>query len=286
MKKTKIVAALAAMALAFTLFSCANSSDSDGGNSSTPDNGGEENKLPEGVIEFGMWPQSKIKDGVNVDPSTVSDLGLFTGYKGSDDAWYVQAGEDYFKVEPIQWKCITDDYMNSGKKLYVSVNILDRQAFYDCNIYNYEGDDIDFRDYKNSSIRAWLNGISYTYVGVSEEANELLGKRFVDCGFFQKAFTESEQKDIAEIEVKSGCVDKVFLLSTADYNNEDFFENNKAREAERTEYAKALDTSICYWTSTPSQENSVYCITGEGGYTTNADIGNTDYAVRPAFCMK
>ena len=285
MKKTKIVAALAAMALAFTLFSCANSSDSDGGNSSTPDNGGEENKLPEGVIEFGMWPQSKIKDGVNVDLSTMTDLGLFTGYKGCDDAWYVKADGNYFKVEPIRWKCITDDYMNSGKKLYVSVNILDRQAFYDGNIYNYDGDDIDFSDYKNSSIRAWLNGISYTYVGASEETNEEIGNCFVDCGFFQKAFTVSEQEDIAEIEVKSGCVDKVFLLSTADYGNEDFFENHKAREAERTEYAKALDTSICYWTRTPSQENLVYCIAGEGGYTTNADIGYTDYAVRPAFCM-
>ncbi|MEE3313944.1 MAG: InlB B-repeat-containing protein [Treponema sp.] len=110
-------------------------------------------------VEFGEWPQTIKAENVTVDENVSIEVGMFTYYKGNDGAWYVKTGEragsvvvtgrdergepiyaseikysdgtslgigmqsfKYFKVEPIKWRVLTDNY--NGKKLLLAENCL------------------------------------------------------------------------------------------------------------------------------------------------------------------
>ena len=121
------------------------------------------------LVTFGLWPQTIIAAGVTVDKNTCQkqDHGAFTYCKGSDGEWYVEqaekawesgykysdgttvrrggTSEKWFKVEPIKWRVLTDNY--GGNKLLLAESILIGKR-YDDNKNNY----------KDSEIRAWLIG--------------------------------------------------------------------------------------------------------------------------------
>ncbi|MBQ7612277.1 MAG: hypothetical protein IJU92_04300, partial [Spirochaetaceae bacterium] len=216
--------------------------------------------LPEGTngtagteatyIEFGRWPQTIKADGVVVDKDTSEsqEVGMFTYYKGSDGEWYCEALENayenkehykytngdqaakksassykWFKVEPIKWRVLTNNY--SGKKLILCESAIYAGIFYDD--HSLETRDIGGRtiypnNYEHSRIRAWLNGLSFQ-LG-SDTNSDHNGK-----GFLQTAFTLEEQAVIAITTVDNSAEstgfdsnayacdntnDKVFLLST------------------------------------------------------------------------
>ena len=125
-------------------------------------------------VYFGDWPQTIKADSVTVDESQSVTMGANTYYKGSDGAWYAKCTEKanesgykysdgtdvaqasanstkYFKVEPIKWRVLTNDY--NGKKLLLAENIL--------AAHRYAGSS---NNYKNSDIREWLNG---TFLGAA-----------------------------------------------------------------------------------------------------------------------
>ena len=132
---------------------------------------------------FGDWPQTIKAESVTVDESDSVVVGMFTYYKGSDGAWYVKQQENacsagykysdgtdvarasadsykYFKVEPIRWVVLTDNY--SGKKLLHSEKILIVQRYDDAS-----------NNYENSEIRSWLNGDFYNTAFTDEEKNSI-----------------------------------------------------------------------------------------------------------------
>ena len=228
-------------------------------------------------VLFGDWPQTVKADSVTVDETNSVVMGAYTYYKGSDGAWYAKLSDEYFKVEPIKWRILTDDY--SGKKLLLAEN-----ALINCT-YCYYGDvnrngGIYPNNYRESMVRAYLNGLSYS-VKESNEAEQKTNKEFLGKGFLQTAFTEATQKMIAETDVDNSgdsttdaagkqsksdgtdpeyptdytCVntkDKIFLMSekevtTAEYGFADYDvyidDGNGTKESSRirmtTDYVKA-----------------------------------------------
>lgn len=156
-------------------------------------------------VTFGSYPQSVLPENskIKINESMSITVGAFTYYKGSDDGWYAKqwyAGDyRYFKVEPIKWRIVTDNYNNTGTKLLAAENIL-------INFEYYQGGPASMRlgnaeypqpnNYENSVVRAFLNGIEYTFEDLDNVKTQLVNK-----GFLQTAFTEEEQNIIEDTTV-------------------------------------------------------------------------------------
>ena len=226
--------------------------------------------------------------------STPESNGL---YVGSDGNYYAKCAENaseisskskytdgtqpgtnsstfrYFKVEPIKWKVLTDNY--SGKKLLLAENILTANVPYytEAHTRTVGSDTAIFpNNYKYSQIRAYLNGLTY-YDNLNTAVDTYSGKRFL-----QTAFTRSAQKLIAVTTVDNrkettgydestyadfyaseDTADKIFLLSTSvSINSEYGFGSYNTLDSKRirflTDYAKAnyalqssTTTSNGYW---------------------------------------
>lgn len=243
-------------------------------------------------VYFGDWPQSvlPVTSSVTVDETVSVTMGANTYYLGSDGNYYAKCAEiahfgdqykyhdgtqpgnygtttRYFKVEPIKWRVLTDNY--SGKKLLLAEEILTANVPY----YKYKsssnrrtvGSDtsIDSNNYKYSQIRAYLNGLDYYYDTSSTETTKKT--EYTGKGFLQTAFTQDAQALIAETVVdnspettgdsestyatKYACentTDKIFLLSESEAINSDYgfaaYDSSgkgNARIRFPTDYAKA-----------------------------------------------
>lgn len=252
-------------------------------------------------VLFGDWPQTIKADDVTVDESKGAVVGAFIYYAGSDGAFYAKCRENscgkrdeetfysngvkvafskpksfkYFKVEPVKWRIITNNY--NGKKLLFAENVLVPCAFYDGNIRWFDdGTEMYRNNYKGSRVRAFLNGLSYQTQNGKLPVKTV--KDFEEKGFLQTAFTTELQKKIAFTNVdnstkstipnqlppdanwgndSSVCicedtVDKIFLLSLNELTEKSYgfgsctsldydYENpgNKSRIRIPTDFAKA-----------------------------------------------
>ena len=209
-------------------------------------------------VTFGEWPQTVLPEdsSVIIDKTKRKVVGMFTYYKGSDEAWYVEQAENalfendeykysdgtpvkkgssttrYFKVEPIKWRVLEE---KNGKKFLVSEDALTALAYYDYyELREIDGTTIYPNNYMHSKVRAWLNGYNYP-----RDA----GSGTVNCtdhqnnGFLQTAFITDVQKKIAITNVDNSVEstlyssnqyvcdntdDKVFLLSAKEATNETY----------------------------------------------------------------
>ena len=220
---------------------------------------------PEGnYVLFGDWPQTVKAASVTVDESKSAVMGANTYYKGSDGAWYAKLSSKYYKVEPIKWRVLTDNY--SGKKLLLAESILINCAYYDYYDVNRTiGDTTVYpNNYKESRVRAYLNGLSYTKKE-SDSADQVTDSTFAGKGFLQTAFTASAQNQIADTTVDNSArstnpdanasqwnsgnntyvcentSDKIFLLSEQEVTNSNygFGAYNASRIRMTTDWSKA-----------------------------------------------
>ena len=229
-------------------------------------------------VAFGDWPQTIKADDVTVDENNNRGMGMFTYCLGSDGNYYVKEKENahytgdrykysdgtqvgrgetseerWFKVEPIVWRVLTEDYNSTGNALLLAEKILDCGRIWGSGSNNY----------KTSNIRKWLNGNSG-----NKEISDYNGT----SGFLQTAFSISDQGLIALTDVDNSkestfgrgevqednsyacgnTEDKIFLLSKqeattegygfADYNEyvgDDKGTKTSTRIRVTTDYAKA-----------------------------------------------
>lgn len=247
MKKSKIFTIFTVIIFSLTFSACANMNSSQTPQITTT--GGADKPM----MSFGTWPQSEISGSVTVDESVSTMKGAFTYYKGSDGAWYTKLNDKYFKVEPIRWRILSynfDHDMNPstpGKKLIVTDRVLTNSHFYnsrngDTRIIN--GETIFPNNYKYSTIRAYLNGLSYrridNYFAIDTTED------YSGISFLETAFTTEEQNRIVVTTVDnsaastnpsgyptywnngindSACentTDKLFLLSEKEITTEEY----------------------------------------------------------------
>lgn len=139
------------------------------------------------TVTFGVWPQSIKADGIEIK-GAADNNGRYTG---SDGERYVKFGDDYFKVEPIKWRILSE---SGGTAVILSETILEAMNF-DENVNNYA----------ESEVRAWLNG-------------EFYDKAFSDGAktYIQTTVVDNSAKSAGYSSNLYACgntSDRVFLLS-------------------------------------------------------------------------
>ncbi|MCR5081704.1 MAG: DUF6273 domain-containing protein [Treponema sp.] len=282
-------------------------------------------------VLFGDFPQSLKSETVTVDETKSVVRGDYTYYKGSDGAWYVKqaekvynnvptyrdgttaAGHDgttyrYFKVEPIKWRVVDENYDIDGTggtatgKLLVAENGLVVCEYYDSDITyirTISGSPVYYNNYKESRVRAYLNGLSYTKRTRSDST-------FNGKGFISTAFTSSLQSKIITTKVDNSASttvnetnqyecdntdDKLFLLSHSEALNTSYFADNHARKRLDTDFSLATgaigsDEYRAYWyLRSPSSTRAyeIYNISSIGYPETNGYVGT---CVVPALCIR
>ncbi len=238
---------------------------------------------------FGDWPKTKKAPDVSVDITKSVEVGGFTYYLGSDGYFYVNSAgygdalakysdgtpvgqngltDAYFKVEPIKWRILTDDY--NGKRFLLAEDILADVCWYDGDFsFDFDscartikGQKIHANNYEYSILRAYLNGLSY-YKREADSNKTVLNDEYLDNGFLQNAFTPDLQELIIPAYVDNGVqsmvhadekadddlklyvshdtIDKIFLLSEdqASEKGYGFFEKDSYLTRLPTDFAKA-----------------------------------------------
>ena len=198
--------------------------------------------------KFGDWPQTIMDGDVTVGSETLV-RGGFTYHVGSDGNYYVKHNTSYYKVEPIVWRVLTNNYLvpsedgtkiESGNALLLAEKILIGGIPYyvDSSNRTIGSATVYANNYKYSTIRAWLNGLD---VVKSDSEND---STYKDKGFLQTAFTPDAQKNIiAETTVDNSAAsttdagqkltqatkyacddtkDKIFLLSEQEATTKEY----------------------------------------------------------------
>ncbi|MEE0133151.1 MAG: DUF6273 domain-containing protein [Treponema sp.] len=270
-------------------------------------------------VEFGDWPQTRKSDDVMVNTEIDLTRGGLDFSVGTDGNYYVKRDSDYYKVEPIVWRVLTEDYKVPGengepqsteKALLLAENILTGGIKWADSKNNY----------KESNIRKWLNGNSG-----SEGVSDYNG----DAGFLQTAFTETAGNLIAPTIVDNSapstsdaagnlsqatdyaCAntkDKIFLLSEQEATKLDYGfaeynvyvgDHNKTETSTRirvtTDYAKATgayQSSVAgyggwWWLRSPYYDNEYYAryIRYDGNACYYDYVSNADKGVVPALSI-
>ena len=135
-------------------------------------------KNSNGVFEYGLYPQSRVKDSdllasLNALTTTESNGWYLydgdyyantsaspagSGYTFKDGATVVQGQKYWFKCEPIQWKSMRSLYASNRYCLLA-------QSILDCTIFNSSvekhDDGYDANNWDRSDIKEWLNSDFY-----------------------------------------------------------------------------------------------------------------------------
>ena len=281
------------------------------------------------IIEFGSYPQDLVTDNalcsaidkLSGRPSAI--LGAWKDYNYSSGSTiftdveymgkkyrsvYIQKHRmerfmyefcDYkdrniyrFSYEPIKWQVLSID---NDKALLLSLKALDTQDYaYKKKIRKEKGFSSYINNYKDSFVRAWLNG-AFLDLAFTPEEQSLIELTTVknDASTTKKPINQYACED---------TLDKVFLLSFQEAKT--LFADNKARYRKSTEYNKAQGC-FAYRTEDAKYNNVVWMLRspdsnysnivrgvgdgggiGSGGFSCS-DI-NADYyeAVVPAIIIK
>ena len=246
-------------------------------------------------IYFGEYPQT-----IKADDVTVGDVADEDGYYlGSDGERYAKVVADqhvsgytfsdgskvtsgntyYFKVEHIRWRILSE---SDGSAFILADGIIANKAY----------DAGDNNNYKNSDIRAWLNG-EFLNGAFGEVAQSLIETTEVDNSAYSTG--NSSNKYACE-----NTFDKVFLLSYREVANSDYgFASipsiyDTARRMTVSDYARStgayMSTSSSYfgcgywWLRSPHDYGSHYArgVDNHGGAGSNHIVNSDNYGVVPA----
>ena len=219
----------------------------------------------------------------NIGGGQVDSL-YFGTYQQSSD------GNDGYNIDPIKWRVLE----NAGGHLF----LLSDQNL---DVFQYHTDWEEIT-WERSTMRSWLNGY-----GASENAGGDSGTDYTSDNFIGAAFSEKEQKAIAETTVVNddnpnhnteggnNTTDKIFLLSIAEASNNSYFADDASRISTNTAYVVdggkiggdmfGAGKGDWWWLRSPgSGDHSAPGVAGNGDVdSAGVLVDKKDRAVRPAF---
>lgn len=258
------------------------------------------------TMTYGLYPQANVND-----PKLVSALNELDSPE--INSWYLYEGNYYaktvalarkdprnpdfvpkfdngdiiyegttywFKCEPITWKTLK--HLND---VYTVVS----NMLLDTHPYSSTGSN----NYAESEIRSWLNGDFHSTAFALDDSH--IRTTLVDNS---PSTTEDENNPNA----CPNTEDKVFLLSSRDYYNENYgFYDLLERQCKTTDWVRARGAFVdsgwpnykdldngAYWTRSPDSEsnNMVQVVSGGGQVSLySGGVTNTTVCVRPAISV-
>ena len=241
-------------------------------------------------LVVGLMPTAAFAAGTDtgkaiqlVDSGTAANIGggqadniYFGTYQQSSD------GSVGYNIDPIKWRVLENA---NGQLFLLSDQNLD--------VFQYHTDS-ESVTWEKSTMRSWLNGY-----GVSENIGGDSGTDYTSDNFIGAAFSEKEQKAIAETEVVNddngsieggnNTTDKIFLLSIAEANNGSYFADNSNRIATNTAYVAGggeiggnmlhgVGEADYWWLRSPGDLDH-----RAAGVSVDGGVGRYGYSVRIAY---
>ena len=189
-----------------------------------------------------------------------------------------RSGEVYwFSYDPIVWDIVGDG--GAGDKVLVARVLLDSQNWY---INTDMRDNIYANNYKESSIKAWLNNnFYYTIFDIYRQKNNVLNLTDNSVA----STTKSSNNRVCE-----DTVDKVYLLSTLELNS---YLDGSSAFADATDYAKIQGISVGsnghsnYWLRSPVNNTDANAINASGSTAGSVSTNSVTEVrgIRPAIDM-
>lgn len=203
------------------------------------------NHLPQYIkdgnyIYFGQYPQTIKSDDVMVSTTANSD-GYYLGSDGETYAKVVASPYKmeytfsneieidygttyYFKVEPIRWRILEEI---DGKAFILCDVIIDNHCFDDSS-----------NNYKNSDIRAWLNGQFYN-TAFTELQQDIIRTTTVDNSVEDEGYNHN-------LNPCEDTRDKIYLLSPNEVVNGDYgLGAYTDRDTLTSDYCRAKGVYMC-----------------------------------------
>ena len=203
----------------------------------------------------------------------------------------------WFKVEPIQWRVLTNNYNSTGSAMLLSELALSANtSFYP--VYDTSYGDINNYARSDNAIRNYLTTYFYNQALTSEEQAKVTGRNFTEG--------ELENKGVDETDIISALSDqKVWLPTRADYINSGYgfatstSTSDDARLCSPSDFALAnysyLYTSgsyttparqnggiVQYWTSSAASASDSAYYVYYSGLVSSRTVSYVDNAARPA----
>ena len=233
-------------------------------------------------IYFGTYQQSSAGSTEPDGTEGVDWIKSDTANKNGQDPYYY--------IDPVKWRVLSNA---SGQLFLLSDQNLD--------VFQYHTDR-ESVTWEKSTMRSWLNGYSASHNTGGSSGTDYTGDHFIGA-----AFSEKEQKAIAETEVVNddnpthgteggnNTTDKIFLLSIAEANNGSYFANDSSRIATNTAYVagggkiggyvNGVGKADYWWLRSPGKYDDLAAdVTHKGGvFSYGLNVYGENLAVRPAF---
>lgn len=286
-------------------------------------------------VNFGDYPRTIKGADVFIYECSTIQVGLNTYYLGSDGSWYLRLLENscrsyytysdsttakqasansykYFKVEPIKWRILTDNYTYDGTNtgnLLLAETCITNCAFYDYtdgSSYNRTIGEETIRatDYENSRLRAYLNGLSYIVKPADEEqtTNSEFETNYFLNTVLPTSYSSTKIKSTNVSYYMSGrspatvtVQDRMFVLSKTDVTSTsngwfpEYPEGTKSTYRLLTDYLIAngaeggsTNSQYGFWFTTENTGNAVYKISPDTGNGTGTAPHSASYCTVPA----
>ena len=268
-------------------------------------------------VKYGKYPQSHVSDETLIqalnaltEPNALgyyeyegkeyakitakpANSGTYTDKYGethhyvySDGAKVVSRATEWFLVEPIVWRILSS---SDGSYQLLANRLLDISCYYG-NTYvrrGENGEDIYPNNYKESTIRAYLNGTFLDTAFTEAQKNAILITT-VDNSASSTAYSSNSY-------ACENTEDKVYLLSYQEAFGSSYFSDSASRIATATDYAVARGLSTndsagyagSWWLRSPYYNYDYFANRVDSGGSDNSLNYNVSYVfgVRPALWL-
>ena len=230
-------------------------------------------------VYFTKYRGGTISSTAYSSGSAITNNDIYkNGYRSGEVYW--------FSYDAIVWDIVDD--AGAGDKRIVSRYVLDAQEWYLNSADRPDGlNTIYANNYKYSSIREWLNkdnGFYYTVFDIFRQKNNTLNA--TDNSLASTGKTSNDY-------VCEDTVDKVYLLSTKEFNN--YLKNTSIKQGRPTAYAQIQGAYVqdgtgssagysVYYLRTPNTSKTSAIYIGTGGSTGQNGVANIQ-GIRPAIDM-